>query len=201
MQDKISIEHESIILKLTSKLKDISTSSATIEKVFSFTMEDLQDTPNVCVSEVYQYLTEHQDKIKDYRFTTQIHSDTFKPLLTMHIVPVDHIAASLQASRNSIWENLANADTTVIKLSEELANILKEYIFEFNDKNVRSKITSQLSEWLKSKTTDEFVILDETSVFDTENGVLTLMIGREGKTFKINEYLKFLNDRQLLLIK
>lgn len=105
---------EEISEKLSSKLQEIARSPATIEKVFSFSMEDLQDFPSKCLSEIHQYLTEYDDKIEDYWFTQQIDSDTFRPLLTMHILPVKSIAEGLSQARTSIWEKLSE-----IKISSD----------------------------------------------------------------------------------
>ena len=107
------IEHQNddddMMGKLLSKLDEMRERQATIQKTFSFSMEDLQDTPAVCLSEIYQYLTLHRDKIKEFWFTSNVDIETFKPLLTIHMIPVDEIAEELSSSRNSIWSKLTES--------------------------------------------------------------------------------------------
>ena len=107
MPSKKKIKSKSSIDQLQDRLREMSLNPPTIDKVFSFSMEDLQDTPNVCLAEIVQYLSEHEGKIDDYWFTSRIDPDTFRPLLTMHIVPVKEISKGLTEARNSIWEKLS----------------------------------------------------------------------------------------------
>ena len=70
---------------LLKKIKEMVNRGIEIRKELSFNLEDLQDNPNICIAEVLEYLTEHEDKIKDYWLEQYVSEFTFRPTLVLHM--------------------------------------------------------------------------------------------------------------------
>lgn len=186
----------SVFDKIQEKLKDMQTSVKTIDKVFTFSMENLQDNPNKCLSEIKDYLEEHADKIEDYWFTSHIDQHSFKPILTMHVIPVESIAKSL---KDDHWTSLAKADLTVEKMESDIREIFSHYLFEFNNKETRQSIVENVSSYFSHLTEDKFKVKDETTPEVVDSGGCIFVVDRGGKEFTISEYIEYLYDNNLLL--
>lgn len=65
--------------KIFDKIWDLQTKVPTINKFFSFNLEDLNDNPEKCLKEIEDYLERHWDKIEDFSFESWIDEETFKP--------------------------------------------------------------------------------------------------------------------------
>lgn len=64
--------------------------SPKIYKKFSFTMEDIQDNPEV-MEKIVEYLEKHQDEYEDYRILKWVDETTFAPQVMLEITPKGEI--------------------------------------------------------------------------------------------------------------
>ena len=193
------ITKQSNYINLQNAISEM-TKEKTLQKVFTFTMEDMQDFPIKCLAEMNEYLEEHNSRIDSYYFTSNINSDTFVPELTMHIIPIESIREHMS---NDLWLKLANADVRVERIKESLKGILSNYLFEFNNSETRSAMISTITSWFKNLTNDSFEIIDETEVVTAERGAFNFVVLKDGyrseKRYSLGEYIQFLHENNLLI--
>ena len=72
-------------------------------KRFSFSMEDLQDNPEV-VEEIVDYLELHKGKYQDYRVIKWIDEATFSPRVMLEITPTELYLESMRSE----YDNFVN---------------------------------------------------------------------------------------------
>jgi hypothetical protein len=103
--------------KFLEKLEEMQNREVEIRKVLSFNVEDLQDNPNMCLAEVLEYLTEHDEKIEDYWIENNVNHDTFKPELILHMKLTPEWKSKLfgsdDSARTSAWEKMIAAAKTI----------------------------------------------------------------------------------------
>jgi len=129
--------------KIIEKLRDLEKSLPTIQKNFSFSMEDLQDFPERCLDEISQYLTLHSEKIEDFFFTSFIEEATFKPVLIMHVIPVASIRENMQ---NKLFSKITSLEDSLENL---LYEELSEFLFEDNTEEIRDLMKKKIENFLE----------------------------------------------------
>jgi len=111
--------------KLLEKLEEMQNREVEIRKVLSFNVEDLQDNPNMCLAEVLEYLTEHNEKIKDYWIENNVNDDTFKPELILRMRLTDEWKSKLvggEKVHTSVWKKMIDS----ARVSNDDDNIFKD---------------------------------------------------------------------------
>jgi hypothetical protein len=175
--------------KIFDKIWDLQTKVPTINKFFTFSLEELHDNPEKCLTEIEHYLEKHGDKIDDFTFESWIDEDTFKPILMMKMIPVEELAKHLFPS------NVLNLLLPSSKESEILRNritsVLSKYAFDFNDDDTRKAIASDL----------EFVlsgveILDKTTFESVDKGILNFIVRHEENEMTLQEYLELVASKK-----
>jgi hypothetical protein len=102
--------------KFLEKLEEMQNREVEIRKVLSFNVEDLQDNPNMCLAEVLEYLTEHNEKIEDYWIENNVNNDTFKPELILHMRLTDEWKSKLVGGdkvHTSVWKKMIDSARVV----------------------------------------------------------------------------------------
>lgn len=104
--------------KFLEKMEEMQNREVEIRKVLSFNVEDLQDNPNMCLAEVLEYLTEHNEKIEDYWIENNVNDETFKSELILHMKLTDEWKSKLFGEdsfrvHNSVWKKMINSIKTI----------------------------------------------------------------------------------------
>ena len=175
--------------KIFDKIWDLQTKVPTINKFFSFNIEDLQDDPEECLKEIEDYLERHGDKIQDFNFESWIDEDTFKPILMMKMVPVPELSRHLFAP--SLMNLLLPSSKESEILRNRITNVLEKYAFEFNEEDTRKLIVKDI----------EFVlsgveILDKTTFESVDKGILNFIVRHEENEMTLQEYLELVASKK-----
>jgi hypothetical protein len=189
-----------MIDKIYEKLIEMQDKPVELRKVFTFSVEDLQDTPETCSMEIKDYLETHREKIEDFYFESYIDEETFSPVLVMHIIPnaewrgFSLLYRSLMM-KNQIFENLVPTKRRVSRIRKELENILNNYLFEFNDEKTRRSMASDIQKILTVPGKYPEVI-DITDVRDVEAGQYSFIVRENDNEMTIGEYMQLLSEAQ-----
>ncbi len=175
--------------KIFGKIWDLQTKTPTINKFFSFNLEDLNDNPEECLKEIEDYLERHGDKIQDFNFESWIDEDTFKPILMMKMVPVPELAQHLFPSNllNSLLPSSMESDL----LRNRITNILEKYSFELNEEETRKSIAKDLEFNLYG-----VEILDKTTFESVDKGILNFIVRHEENEMTLQEYLELVASKK-----
>jgi hypothetical protein len=100
---KKEIMREKIIEKLKTEKESY------IVKMFSFSMEDLQDNPEECLREISDYLESIKKKYRDFEFLSWVDEETFAPKLLMIVYPADEIASQMTSMSEKLVAFFSNS--------------------------------------------------------------------------------------------
>jgi len=175
--------------QIFDKIWELQTQKPTINKFFTFSIEDLRDDPGGCIDAIEEYLERHHDKIENFTFDAWIDEATFTPVLMMRMNPVAAIANHLFPSNllNSLLPSSREADL----LRERITNILGKYAFDFNDEGTRIRVASELGFIFP-----EAEIVDKTDEENIDKGILNFIIRLEGHDYTLEEYLELIASKK-----
>jgi hypothetical protein len=189
--------------KLKEKLRDLtSDQNKTIKKTFVFSIEELQDSPEECFEEIYQYLSTHKDRIEDFWFNSYLDENSFLPTLVINILPQKEIRHHMI---NNHWENLINLpidnDIDIDKVDsiiESLEKVFQNFLYEFNTKEIRETIILAIKQILSNRITVDFEIVDFTDKSLADKGSVDIRVIYENKIFTFKDFLIHLSSKKLL---
>lgn len=175
--------------QIFKKIWDLQTKVPTINKFFTFNLEDLQDDPEGCLGEIETYLEKHKDKIEDFFFESWIDEETFKPILMLKIIPSPEIAQHLFSSNllNILLPSSMESDL----LRERITNVLGKYAFEFNDDTTRKSIASDLEFMLTG-----VEVIDKTTFENIDKGIHNFIVRHEDHEMTLEEYLELVASKK-----
>ena len=87
---------------LHEKIENLMGSPIELRKIFSFSLEDLADSPTYCIEQIVDYLDEHSDKIVDYRLESHVNELTLKPEIYMYMTLTD----DFKMMHNPLWNSV-----------------------------------------------------------------------------------------------
>lgn len=175
--------------KIFDKIWDLQTKIPTINKFFTFTIEDLRDDPEGCLDAIESYLERHKDKIQDFSFESWIDEATFTPVLMMKMVPVPEISQHLFPS--NLFNSLLPSSRESEILRNRITNVLNKYAFEFNDDTTRKNMTKDLEFSLSG-----IEIIDKTTFENIDKGILNFIVKYEGNEMTLEEYLELVASKK-----
>lgn len=185
--------------KLKEKLRDLtSDQNKTIKKTFMFSVEKLQDSPEECFEEIYQYLSTHKDRIEDFWFNSYIDENSFLPTLVINILPQKEIRHHMI---NNHWEKLVNLaidNDKVNSIIESLEKVFQNFLYEFNTKEIRETIILAIKQILSNRITVDFEIVDFTNESLLDKGSVDIRVIYENKIFTFKDFLNHLSSKNLL---
>jgi hypothetical protein len=171
------------------KIWNLQTSTPTLKKFFSFTLEDLNDNPEECLKEIEDYLSKHGDKIIDFSFDTWIDEETFRPILMMKMYLVESLAMHVYPS--NMFNCLLPSSKEEMLLRERITNLMSDYTSEFNNEDVRKLIVEKLKYIL-----DGVDVIDLTTFENIDKGVHNFIIRHDDNEMALNEYLEVIGDKK-----
>lgn len=180
----------SLIKQKLQKLVDEK--DKTIRKVFSFSLEELQDNPRKSFIAIKEYIKEHEDKIEDFWFDSYIDENTFMPMLVLHVLPVESIREHLI---NTHWSHIANLNVIPYTIEDNVNKIFNSFLFEFNNQTTRKQLASMIEQLIKLYTDTEFRIEDRSD--EDSNSVILTVVSEYGE-LSMNEFLFLLADNNKL---
>jgi len=136
------VEKSNTTDKIYAKIIEMQQKPLELRKVFSFSVESLQDNPETCFREIKEYLDMHSDKIEDFYFESYIDQETFAPIMVIHVIP--NVEWRSKMMRNEIFENMLPAKILVSRIRQRLQNTMNNYLFEFNDTTTRKNMVSDI---------------------------------------------------------
>ena len=175
--------------KIFDKIWDLQTKQPTINKLFPFSLEDLQQDPEGCLEVIESYLERHKDKIEDFFFESWMDEVSFTPILMMKMVPVPEIARHLFSS-NLLNVLLPSSKESEI-LRERITNILSKYAFEFNEQEYRKGIISDLQFIFP-----EVEIIDKTAPENIDKGILNFIVKIDDNEMTLEDYLDLIASKK-----
>ena len=162
-----------------------------LRKVFSFSVESLQDNPETCFREIKEYLDMHSDKIEDFYFESYIDQETFAPIMVIHVIP--NVEWRSKMMRNEIFENMLPAKILVSRIRQRLQNTMNNYLFEFNDTTTRKNMVSDIQKIITTPGKYPEVV-DITDQAPAEAGAFRYLVRYNDHEMTLAEYLKVISE-------
>jgi hypothetical protein len=175
--------------KIFKKIEELQRREPTLKKFFVFSLEDLQDDQEGCLEVIEDFLESNKDKIEDFEFENWIDEATFSPVLMMKVSLVPDM--SLHLTNNKIFNMLVPSSVESHLLREEIQGVLSRYQWEFNTEETRKSMINDLS--FRLGTLD---IEDRTTPDNIDQGILNIIIKKDGKDLTISEYLDLISEKK-----
>ena len=171
-----------------NKIEELQKSVPTLKKFFVLDPEELKIDPEGYLEVIEDYLTEHDDKIQDFKFESWIDDETFSIILMLTMTLKPEISAFM--FRGNALNNLVPSKIEAEILREKTQHILQKYGWEFNTKETRAQIVAELTSALG---VDEIIDRTTDETIDTQK--MDLFIKNLGNEFEINGFLRNIADK------
>ena len=175
--------------KIQQRILEMRQKKPLIRKHFSFSHEDLQDSPGECFRQIESYLVTYQDKIKDFSFDSYIVEETMRPVLVMLIEPTEEIA--LQMTSTPIYDVFLSDTTKIEEIRNTLREVLSKYLYEPNNEQTRFAISKDAQLIINSFVSGvpQFSVITECSP-DGQDIVLKVRDEVNDVIVSMNEFLQ-----------